>query len=233
MNQEAPSIPFEQLPEADLCIGTVYRSGTAPSFGSDPISKLVGGGNRGGFRYKGKTAVPGLRFVVLFTTLNESEWPDRFDRSGRQFIYYGDNRSPGQELHETPKRGNLVLREIFHAMHAGDRSSVPPILVFSRWRESRDVLFEGLAVPGSPELDEEQDLTAFWKTHGDQRFLNYRAVFTMLQVSTFARSDVEAMKSGSWLDVAPSPWSRWAQLGNLALGDLPPVPRPWLTTGAE
>ncbi len=210
MSQEPPSIPFESLPEADLRVGTVYRSGTSASFGSDPISKLIGGGNRGGFRYEGKTAVPGLRFVVLFTTLAETEWPDRFEDDGRRFIYYGDNRSPGKELHDTPKRGNLVLREMFRAAHAGDRSSVPPVFVFSRWRESRDVLFEGLAIPGAAGFSEEQDLIAFWKTHGGERFLNYRAVFTMLPVETISRSAVTELKQGNWLSAAPPEWLDWA-----------------------
>src|ERR1043165_828011 len=102
---DRPSVAFNHLSESDLVVGTVYRAGSTNSFGDDPISKVIGGGNRGGFRYEGTTAVPGLNFVVLFTVFNEPEWPDRFEDGGRRFVYYGDNRQPGQKLHETPKRG--------------------------------------------------------------------------------------------------------------------------------
>jgi hypothetical protein len=224
---ERPSVPFDHLAESDLVVGSVYRAGTTGSFGDDPISKVIGGGNRGGFRYEGTTAVPGLRFVVLFTTFNEPEWPDRFEDAGRRFIYYGDNRQRGQDLHDTPKRGNLVLRETFGAAHSGRRQEVPPIFVFSRWRQSRDVIFEGLAVPGAPGLTEEADLVAFWKTHDGERFLNYRAGFAMLSIDRVTRDVLRATKEGRWADVAPPLWTAWRQHGAAALATQPEIVRTW------
>ena len=203
------SIPFERLGESDLMVGTVYHSGSAGNQGDDPICRLVGGGNSGGFRYEGTVAIPGLKFIVLYTTLAERKWPDRFEDEGRRFVYYGDNRKGAAELHETPRRGNLILRDLFAAVHGGRREEVPPIFVFSRWRESRDVLFKGLAVPGAAGLSEEADLVAFWKTHEGVRFLNYRAVFSMLAIELIPRASIQAIKAGKWIRVAPDTWREW------------------------
>lgn len=222
-----PVVPFADLCESDLVVGTVYLSGSRGSFADDPISKVIGGGNRGGFRYQGRAAVPGLRFVVLFTTFSEREWPDRFEDSGRRFVYYGDNRWCGHDLHNTPKRGNLVLRELFGAVHARRRADVPPIFIFSRWRQSRDVVFEGLAVPGGPGLLEDADLVAFWKTHDGERFLNYRATFTMLGVDRLSRDVLRATKEGRWTQVAPRAWKDWQERGEAVLWDQPVIDRPW------
>lgn len=228
MTSTRASISFAQLHSADLRVGTVYRSGHAGNVSDDPISRLVGGGNSGGIRFEGTLDPFGVRFVILYTTLTDELWPDAFDDEGRHFIYFGDNKKPWRDLQATPRHGNELLREIFHAAHLGRRDQVPPIFVFSRWQKSRDVVFEGLAVPGALGLTEDEDLVASWKTHGDERFLNYRAVFTMLPISTIARSDIEAMKSENWLDVAPAVWRSWFEHGCDFLPSLPAVDRPWL-----
>lgn len=43
-------VAFEDLQNADLQIGCVYKGGTAPNLGSDPLSHLFPCGNAGGFR---------------------------------------------------------------------------------------------------------------------------------------------------------------------------------------
>jgi hypothetical protein len=35
-----------------------------------------------------------------------------------QFVYFGDNKTPGHELHETGRGGNRILRRIFDLLHA-------------------------------------------------------------------------------------------------------------------
>lgn len=61
-----------------------------------------------------------VRLTVLYTTAAEADWPDSLDpRTGLFTTYYGDNRSPGRELHDTQRSGNL-LRDIFERSH-GDR----------------------------------------------------------------------------------------------------------------
>ena len=48
-------VAFEELQNADLQIGCVYKGGTAPNLGSDPLSHLFPCGNAGGFRRKKRT----------------------------------------------------------------------------------------------------------------------------------------------------------------------------------
>ena len=98
------------------------------------------------------------------------------------FTYYGDNKQPGRALHATPRNGNELLRRIFAAAHEGEtgRRSVPPIFVFGNTGEWRDVMFLGLAVPGTSEQQVAEDLVAIWRTANGMRFQNYRARFTIL-----------------------------------------------------
>jgi len=89
-------IEFEFLGTADLIVDAIYE-GTS-QLASDPISRLLPGcGNMGGFRLEGKGQ--NKQFVALFTTGQEKDWPDSIDLNTGQFTYYGDNRTPGQELH--------------------------------------------------------------------------------------------------------------------------------------
>lgn len=81
------------------------------------------------------------------------------------FTYYGDNRAPGRELHETHVGGNLLLREVFSRLHSGLRRTVPPFLCFEsvRLRTGAYMKFLGLAVPGANNLSSVDDLQAVWK----------------------------------------------------------------------
>jgi hypothetical protein len=108
-------IEFESLSNADLIVDAIYE-GKDSQLASDPISRLLPGcGNMGGFRLAGKGQ--DKLFVALFTTGQEKDWPDRIDLNTRQFTSYGDNRTPGHELHDTPLGGNRVLRRVFDLVH--------------------------------------------------------------------------------------------------------------------
>lgn len=95
-------IPFEKLSSADLHVDAVYEAGTAKNLGAEPIVKMLPVGNAGGFRANGKAPNPNL--VVLFTSGEEGEWPDHIDPFTGIVRYFGDNRTPGKELHETSKK---------------------------------------------------------------------------------------------------------------------------------
>ncbi len=213
----AREVRFEVLPEADLVVDAVYRGGTTGTAGDDPIARLLPVGNQGGFRFHGRRALPGCRLIALFSTFAEPDWPDHLDSETGRFTYFGDNRRPGHELHDTARGGNTLLRLCFDAVHAtpSRRDVVPPFLVFSRVGDARDVQFRGLAVPGAPAGAAVDDLVAIWKTAGDQRFQNYRAVFTLLDVAVVPRAwlrDVAAGRSASV--TAPDAWHHWIATGN-------------------
>src|SRR5574344_1383070 len=98
-------IAFEQLGQADLVVDTVYKGGKVSGKGSEVLSKLLPGcSNSGGFRKVMRKDGSGLpAYVVLYTSMQELEWPDYLDEETGIFRYYGDNRSPGRTILDTPR----------------------------------------------------------------------------------------------------------------------------------
>ncbi|MCG7932571.1 MAG: restriction endonuclease [Candidatus Thiodiazotropha lotti] len=212
-------VPFEELHDCDLIVDAVYEGSSDGKLAGEPISNLLpGGGNMGGFRIAGKGQ--DKQFVVLFTTSEDKDWPDRIDLNTGQFTYYGDNKTSGHELHDTPKGGNLVFRRVFELIHSSTnhRHLVPPFFVFNKSptaKSSRAVQFKGLAVPGFPGMSVTEDLVAVWKTTKGQRFQNYRSVFTILNVPVVPRTWLKhLMKGESSLKDAPQVWKQWVDKGH-------------------
>ena len=211
------STAFTDLSTADLVVDATYESDkTSKTVAGEPLGPLTGTGNQGGFRYSGHTEAPHL--VVLYTTMSEPDWPDAIDEETGLFYYYGDNRKPGFELHDrkSGRGGNQILRNVFALAHGGanDRAQVPPFLIFSKGGLGRDVVFRGLAVPGAVHLDAGSDLVATWKSINGQRFQNYRAVFTILNVATVSRHWLSALRRGEKLgDTCPSGFREWVTTG--------------------
>lgn len=210
---------FEQLPKSDLTVDVIYESSHDGLLSGEPLSKLLPGlGNMGGFRPSGRGQ--DKKLVVLFTTGEDEDWPDSLDLNTGQFIYFGDNKTPGQELHQTAKGGNVILRRVFELLHASQpvRALIPPFLIFRKYRTaegSRSVQFKGLAVPGYPGMSADEDLVAEWKTKNGRRFQNYRSVFTVLDTKTLTRlwlTDVLIGNANS--DNAPDAWRDWVRNGH-------------------
>ena len=71
-------ISFDDLGTADLVVDAVYEGGTRGNAADDPISRLLpGSGNQGGFRAAGRG--DDKTFVVLYTSGEDSDWPDQLD----------------------------------------------------------------------------------------------------------------------------------------------------------
>lgn len=213
--KENLSFEFESLSDANLHVDATYRGGRSGNAGDDPFPALLTLSNQGGFRYRGN--LNSLELVVLTSSLNDPDWPDSVDEATGVFTYFGDNKKPGRLLHETPRNGNELLRLIFeHATRDGEgRSLVPPILVFANAGSWRDVVFLGLAVPGTADTRPSEDLIAIWKSVGGQRFQNYRARFTILDVPVVTRSWINDIRSGNPRSSnAPVPWINWGNGGN-------------------
>jgi hypothetical protein len=204
----------EQLSQVDLIVDAIYAGYKTERGGmADPLVPLVGVSRQGGFRYRGTRASPTV--LVLTSNLAEPEWPDQLDETTGTFIYYGDNRQPGQLLHDTPRYGNQLLRQIFDWAHLGQRHLVPPILVFTTEAAGRSFRFRGLAVPGSPVLEATEDLVALWKTSAGQRFQNYKSVFTILDEAVIPRAWVHAAGNDNMLGMAPEAWTAWVATGGI------------------
>jgi hypothetical protein len=199
---------YGELHKADLVVDAIYKGATT----QDPIAQLLEVSRQRGFRYRGTTKSFDINYVVLYSTLSNPDWPDRLDYQTGHFTYYGDNRNPGKELHDTYPKGNKILRECFNAVHLGDRSTVPPFFVFTR--VDGGVMYRGLAVPGATSLTSSDDLVAMWKIKDEQRFQNYRAIFTILDIATIPREWInDLIKGDRFTENTPPVWQDWVTKG--------------------
>ncbi|EEZ95935.1 restriction endonuclease [Legionella longbeachae] len=204
---------FDALTNADLIVDAVYEGGNSGNTSDDPISKIIKGiGNMGGFRLAGQEA--SKKLIVLYTSMEDGDWPDSLDTSKGQFIYYGDNKHPGHDIHDTPRKGNATLKMLFDSTHneKDARRTVPPIFIFAKYptaRSSRSVQFKGVAVPGYPGLSATDDLIAVWKTTNGQRFQNYRAIFTILNIPMVSRKWINSLLDPLVQDNSLNPFYQW------------------------
>lgn len=197
-------IDFEKLNKSDLLKDCICKGGNANNLSSEPISKILPVGNQSGIRFAGTSEHPSL--VVLYSTFNDIDWPDSI--KGNLLTYYGDNKEPGREIHETP--GNKLFRGIFNNLHLNRKNDIPPIFLFSKGTTGFDRVFKGLLIPGSPKHKETEDLIAIWKTKNNQRFQNYKAIFTLLPVLAVTRKWIEDMVAGDKLSQnSPKEWREW------------------------
>jgi hypothetical protein len=172
----------------------VYQGGRKGQSGDDPIGRTIpGAGNQGGFRLVGNWSEPNI--AVIYSSLDDPDWPDSLDVYTGVFTYFGDNKKPGFALHDTPRCGNRQLQRCFDIVHnaPGDRVTVPPFLIFTKAGEYRDVIFRGIAVPGV-EGGAVDDLAAIWRSKKGQRFQNYRAMFTVLDCQLIAREWIDDLR---------------------------------------
>lgn len=210
------AVQFDELVDADLLLERVYRGGAAGNAGDDPLTRLLPVGNQGGFRTCGRVVRDAVKLAVLYTSGAEPDWPDALDVHTGVFAYFGDNRLPGRELHDTQRKGNLLLSRVFEWAHLGgaDRKRVPPIFLFDKAGPGRDVRFRGLLAPGTSRLSAQEDLVAVWRTTKGQRFQNYRATFTVLDVPRVSRAWINQILAGESLgSECPVAWRAWVKTG--------------------
>ena len=124
-------VPFEQLNSSDLVVDTVYKGGDLSGKASEVLSKLLPNcSNSGGFRKVMRKDGSGLpAYVVLYTSMQELAWPDFLDEETGIFRYYGDNRTPGRAILDTPRKGNKLLEFVFNCLNSKD-DSIKKFLLF-------------------------------------------------------------------------------------------------------
>ena len=198
----------------NLLVDSIYPGGRKGNTSDDPLDPLLGVGNMGGFRFTGSRGAPTL--IVLASSLKDADWPDDLDNESGIYTYFGDNKTPGKDLHDTPRSGNLLLMNMFQRAHGNknDRIKVPPILVFNNTGVWRDVKFIGLAVPGAQDLDANSDLVALWRSKGGERFQNYQAKLTILDAHNISLDWIKDFRKGDPLtDACPPAWRLWVETG--------------------
>ncbi|MCM2574437.1 restriction endonuclease [Achromobacter xylosoxidans] len=182
--------------------------------------------NIGGFRPKskasGSTRITDCCFCVLVTNLGETEWPDALNSETGAFIYYGDNRSPGEIVNRTHVGGNSLLESVFAKVHSGQRQGIPPFLCFQSFgaAEGMYMRFLGLAAPGGPAASGLEDLVAVWRIKGNERFQNYRALFSILAADTVSHEWLEDLVRGvapAESSHCPLAWKVWVNRGRYDL----------------
>ncbi|MBR6821690.1 MAG: restriction endonuclease [Clostridia bacterium] len=220
-------VQFDKLKSADLIVDSIYKGGNISGKASEVLSKLLPGcSNSGGFRKVMRKDGSGLpAYVVLYTSMSELAWPDYLDEETGIFRYYGDNRSPGRSLLDTPRKGNLLLEFVFSCLNSRDGSirDIPPFFVFKKTGNGWDVQFLGLAAPGNPRLSPDKDLVAFWRTLDEKRFQNYEAYFTILDTSdAIDRRWLEALiyNHDDSLQYAPTAWLKFINKGRNGISPL-------------
>lgn len=213
-------VRFEDLETADLVVDCIYKGGSAPNLSAEPFHKLIPGcENMGGFRKKLREDKSGkFAYVVLYTSMEELEWPDFLEEETGIFRYYGDNRKPGRTLTDTKKQGNLVLETTFSLLNEGiNLEDIPPFFVFKKAGNGRDIQFLGLAAPGNPKISPDRDLVAFWRTVNGKRFQNYEAYFTILNTGSepISRKWIESLiyDHKNNLELAPEVWRKFIKKG--------------------
>ena len=220
------SVPFEELEYTDLIIDCIYQGGESKNISSEPFHKLIPKcENSGGFRKKLREDGSGkYAYIILYTTMEELEWPDYLDKETGIFRYYGDNRKPGRTLTDTKKKGNLILENVFSLLNRGESlEDMPPFLIFRKFDKgsnighARNVQFLGLAAPGNPKISPDKDLVSFWRTMGDNRFQNYESYFTILDTGDepISRKWIESLiyDHKNNFRYAPKAWKKFIQQG--------------------
>ena len=213
-------IEFEELENADLIVDCVYKGGKEPNMAAEPFHKLIPGcENAGGFRKKlREDGSRNYAYIVLYTSMEELEWPDFFDEETGIFRYDGDNREPGRALTDTKKKGNLILEKVFALLNEGTHlEDMPPFFIFKKTGNGRDIQFLGLAAPGNPKISPDKDLVAFWRTMGEKRFQNYESYFTILDTgkTPISKKWIHSLiyDHDNNLNYAPNAWKKFVKKG--------------------
>lgn len=207
-------IAFNDLKTSDLYVDAVYESNGATNLSGDVLSKLMKVGAMGGFRRVNVQGERNIAYIVLESTNKHSDWLDYIDYAMGRIQYYGDNREPGRELHDSKQKGNKILKEIFESLQSGNRKSIPPIFYFES-EKGRNRRFLGLLVPGNDKIKEEDFLVAIWRIKNGERYQNYKALFTVLDVPYINREWLEDLLYGNgYASInAPKEWKQWIDEG--------------------
>jgi len=213
----------------DLRIDAIYRNTNNWKDPKDEFNSMFksfpdgkGIQNAGGFRYrsriKGTRGILNASFVILVTNFEEKGWPDKLDIENGIFTYYGDNRLPGKELHDTKIGGNRLLRQVFQDLYENKRPRIPSFLFFENLQNVQGsfMKFLGLAAPGAASASSFDGLVAVWRTYDGRRFQNYRATFTVLKEENIPWAWLDDLVKGEVpieSRSCPPAWSKWVKSG--------------------
>lgn len=208
-------VPYNNIETSALVIDCMYEDSREPGspINGQPLLKIFPGiGNMKGIRVIGNT--PNWKLYVLTSTEIESDWPDTLDEATGILTYWGDNRTPGKEIHDQP--GNKFFKQIFARAASGidERRRVPPGFYFTHGTQGRDMIFRGMIIPKTNEVANSEELISVWRSSYGQRFQNYRARFTVLDASEISLNWIKSILEGREItELAPAAWRNWQSKG--------------------
>ncbi|WP_018403440.1 hypothetical protein [Marinobacter gelidimuriae] len=202
-----------KLEDTDLIVDRIYREPQNRNASDNPRPKLLDVDNRYGFRrLENRRNFSTLNLLVLESNLNDPDWSDHIDTYYDIFTYY-DNKSIN-EIHDTTRKGNLILRNLFNARHPSQPfDHFPVMLLFNKDGDNRDICFLALAVPVAQDLRVVEHLVAIWCSNDpkNKRHKNYELVFTIPGVpivSIYWLKDIRNRKTVSSPHLS-RPWLEW------------------------
>lgn len=193
---------YSDLVDANLDVGKVYLWGPQKNLGGEPLSKLLGVGNTGGFRWIG--SLDSTPFVVITSNSSKSHWPDTFDSSTGSLRYYGDN-SRGFDPYAT-RGGNKILQLCDERLRNGRKEHIPPFLYFRSSPEKRGWQFLGVFHPNYNPGKKSEWLEVVIGNN-DQQFSNLRASFQRSEDRLVLREDINTRSANLGL-VHFTKWKR-------------------------
>lgn len=201
-------VEFNKVRTSNLYLDCVYKGGTKGNLSDEVISKLMNCENSGGFRKVGKSKGK-LNYVVLYSAANnKEEWIDEINYENKLVKYNGDNKKVNIDIHDTRKKGNLILKKTFDSLKNGNRKEIAPFFMFTQ-EEGRNVKFIGILVPGHKDVEDNLIKVEIQKEKGIVK--NYVAYFTILDTKIIDRRWLDDLKSGISYesDYAPKEWKNW------------------------
>ena len=207
------TIDINELEFEDLIIDKIYRSNGNSNASGDVLCKLMSVGSMGGFRKRKKINSSQLAYIVLESTQKQIDWIDEVNIETGNVVYFGDNRTPGHDLHDTSNQGNKILRDAFNLVNSNTRDEIPPFFYFES-AGGRDRRFIGLLVPGDFRIPVEDQLIAIWRNKDKERYQNYKATFTILNESRIDKRWLLDLRSGVYKSkYTPKTWLDWQKTG--------------------
>lgn len=202
-------VEFEELSQSNLIVDALYKGGNNGNISDEVLSKLMMCENSGGFRRRGSINPFNLNYVVLYSTSKNKNWINNIDFDNRSVHYYGDNLDNESDILDTPKKGNLILKNVFRYLNEGKREKIPPFFIFTS-EKGRDVKFRGLLVPGDERVVENNKLIEVINEVNGKKIKNYKAVFTILDIKEIDRRWIEDLAKGYKNSIyAPDLWNKW------------------------
>lgn len=215
-------IEFEDLSNANLIGGCVYKGGPQGGLVGEPISKIFklkglnGIGNQSGIRrsmVQVKNRTNELAFMVIVNRNSEEEWKNTYNAETKILTYYGDNRTANNYYLNTKQNGNKAFEEIFSQAFSNDyrRYKLAPIFYFEKPGKSGDVRFVGLALPFVRGFTKDKCLQL--KNFGE--YENLVAHFTVIEDIEIEREWFYDLKNGLKINspYQPDIWSDFLREG--------------------